>query len=420
LQNKNDALSGLLSDVGQYLQSLSPSARQLSEWDISFAILKMMEEVENPVRQLKECVAADGRFSALLSGWIETDSGGHALGDHALSLLLVRQIYAGKSPEKLIAEVLRSSERRNSNLSNMFVLSGAAVTKKLRINASVSIIPWNKVAECTSKDEFDPSAPGWRDKNSSVWIHASHIHPGCALQIEDGNTLEVIPLGYATRDFVDGHERARNQLEIVDDFCRCAAILKGSLVECLGSWEQIEDRLLGDLFGNRISIHRQVPSFKLMQASSEPVELNAGEFKKYFLELRAFNDANSVRRAIDRLRSAFRKNLNFEKVADIGIALEILLLHGSGDDRGELSYRLSMRGAALLERTGPKRHNVFRQLRKLYNLRSTAVHAGHLSAKQEEEANELMPIVIGYAVRIVRLLIKRGKFPDWESEVVFT
>ncbi len=60
-----------------------------------------------------------------------------------------------------------------------------------------------------------------------------------------------------------------------------------------------------------------------------------------------------------------------DSVIDITIALESLLLHGTHD---ELKYRLSLRGAALLERDNPGKTMEF--LKRLYDIRSEIVHNG--------------------------------------------
>ncbi len=66
-----------------------------------------------------------------------------------------------------------------------------------------------------------------------------------------------------------------------------------------------------------------------------------------------------------------------DQAIDLGIALEALLLHELGkEDRGELRYRLSLRGAWLGGGDEQERAEIQRTLKAVYDLRSRAVHAG--------------------------------------------
>ena len=62
---------------------------------------------------------------------------------------------------------------------------------------------------------------------------------------------------------------------------------------------------------------------------------------------------------------------------DLGIALEALLLHEQNKkNRGELRFRLGLRGAWLVGSDGNERAEILKLLREVYDLRSIAVHSG--------------------------------------------
>ena len=82
-----------------------------------------------------------------------------------------------------------------------------------------------------------------------------------------------------------------------------------------------------------------------------------------------------LRIPLDRLGRAEREQDFADRAIDLGIALESLLLHDI-EDHGELRFRLSLRGAWLIGSNHAERLKIQRSLKKLYDLRSRAVHSG--------------------------------------------
>ncbi len=124
-----------------------------------------------------------------------------------------------------------------------------------------------------------------------------------------------------------------------------------------------------------------------------------------------------MRTAIDRLNASWVSKALTDQAIDVGIALEVLLLHDSGKDRGELRYRLSERGAKILGGNGAQQLERFRKLKAIYDLRSKAVHIGSIEDNEATrarlvEAREFCGLIAG---RIIKL----GGFPDWEEDFVF-
>ena len=111
-------------------------------------------------------------------------------------------------------------------------------------------------------------------------------------------------------------------------------------------------------------------------------ELGANYFS---IDLKKRN--KTLRIPLDRLGRAGRE-LDFEdRAIDLGIALESLLLHDIGD-HGELSFRLSLRGAWLIGANDKERLEVQRTLKKLYDLRSQAVHNGFIERNEKNRQKE--------------------------------
>lgn len=77
-----------------------------------------------------------------------------------------------------------------------------------------------------------------------------------------------------------------------------------------------------------------------------------------------------IRTALRRFNLGCERPIFEDRLIDFVIALEALLL----DSQGELSYRIALRGAALLGDAPTEREDYFIRLRKLYELRSRIVH----------------------------------------------
>jgi hypothetical protein len=106
-----------------------------------------------------------------------------------------------------------------------------------------------------------------------------------------------------------------------------------------------------------------------------------------------------------------------DRSIDLGIALEALLLQDLGkQDRGEVRFRLSLRGAWLGGKDGKERAEIQRALKAMYDLRSGAVHSGVV----EQSETNLETIRVGTALcrRLIRKTIEAGCHIDWNAVVL--
>jgi hypothetical protein len=78
--------------------------------------------------------------------------------------------------------------------------------------------------------------------------------------------------------------------------------------------------------------------------------------------------------AIRRFNFAFERGLIADRIVDLVIAAEALFLADVGNDRGELTFRSSLRAAKFIKQTGLSELEVFRIMRKAYAARSAIVH----------------------------------------------
>lgn len=136
------------------------------------------------------------------------------------------------------------------------------------------------------------------------------------------------------------------------------------------------------------------------------------------LQLNQNENARMLR--ILRRLSQSKRGLQIEdKILDLGIAMEMLLLEdNSSHDQLALSFRL--RGSWLLGSLPHEREEVYRQLKNLYIYRSEVAHSGLLcggDGKKIARVHELFPTYRSLAERAYRKMLKEGR-PDWDKLIV--
>lgn len=135
-----------------------------------------------------------------------------------------------------------------------------------------------------------------------------------------------------------------------------------------------------------------------------------------YFALDAAKRTKMLRIPIARLSQSLLELNPTDKVIDLGICLEALLLHDLPDDRGELSNRLSMRGAWLLGQSVDERLKTQSILKKAYNMRSRAVHTGELPPDKQTDADVISATA---ACRdLIKKMIELKCAVDWSRIVL--
>lgn len=187
----------------------------------------------------------------------------------------------------------------------------------------------------------------------------------------------------------------------------------------LGKWVRFDNEFANGLVGTGFSYWGALFEDAVFTASHNHVALEAESIARLFRCFEAFRGSEraSLRISADRLNQALRRAKVVDKAIDLGIALEVLLLHNIGPtERGEMRYRSWIRGAMFL---GADRLNTFNLLKDAYDLRSKAVHAGTLTARNNPSPpTETLERAAGVCAHIARKVIERRSFPNWGAEYV--
>lgn len=128
-------------------------------------------------------------------------------------------------------------------------------------------------------------------------------------------------------------------------------------------------------------------------------------------------DAETARRLavpIDRWVRSHTDRLTVDKLIDLGIALESLYLDEGSTT--ELRFRLALRAAWHLGTSSSERLSLLHDFKKIYGLRSKAVHAGRVD--DGSDTGGMLAIAQEQCRRAIIKIIMDGGFPDWEKLVV--
>lgn len=157
----------------------------------------------------------------------------------------------------------------------------------------------------------------------------------------------------------------------------------------------------GEYLFEPIWIEGDIPAESLVQAHFAAYE--RAEFSS--------DELASLRLALDRVSRSRSLNSDLaDRALDLGLALEILTMHGERN-KSELNMRLSTRVALLLGGCPEERRSNLKAAKKLYDYRSAAAHTGRIETNFHEDQVALDRLVC----RVASKIIDRGKFPVWQD-----
>lgn len=132
-----------------------------------------------------------------------------------------------------------------------------------------------------------------------------------------------------------------------------------------------------------------------------------------------------IKVAVHRIERSVEETEHAERLVDLVIALEALLLAdiGPADLRGELGFRLSLRGAYFLASDAAQRRNIYQELKKAYRLRSAIVHGDELPRQvtifsQRIPIKEFVNRIENHTREVAKRMLLLATQPDATRELV--
>ena len=120
-------------------------------------------------------------------------------------------------------------------------------------------------------------------------------------------------------------------------------------------------------------------------------------------------------RIVQRLSQAKRRTRIEDKILDLGITMEMLLINERMTS--ELKYRFALRGSFLLTSIKKTRKEIFYDLKRFYDLRSAIAHSGGFSERDSRFAMDNVETYEKYVESICSYIILNG-WPDWDTLIL--
>jgi hypothetical protein len=167
--------------------------------------------------------------------------------------------------------------------------------------------------------------------------------------------------------------------------------------------------------GGGLSLHDVVGYSSTKLSLDDRAAINS--LAKHYDEL-GESEKSRIQRILSRLSQAKRRMQTEDKILDLCIALEMLLLEDGQKEQLSLSFRL--RGSWLLGTSPQTRITIYKQLKELYGYRSHVAHNGVLSKADTARFRASRNLFRDYqtlAESICRKIIEDGR-PSWDEIVL--
>lgn len=388
------------------LERAEPSFRGLM-------LLRAFRAKKDLETKILEAVALDPSFGSLRSAWVSFAGSGNPVNYGNLPAHLVGNVLAGEPAEEVLDRLRAFAAKGTSSGWWYAAISGVTVPNVSEFATGIDLVPWAEVQDSSQKERLSPTK--WRPES----LEGLRPEPNCALRFKFPERRVLFPnalegsLANSMPELDSIHKKIANAI-------RAITALLGRPVAVLGSWPTASDQVLQQMCGATFQFGDALNDVAMFSPSNNPVTLDVDAAGKLFESLERFhgNDANAIKTALDRIILALRQFSTVGKAIDLGIALEVILLHEMNGEQGELKYRSAMRGAHFVGGDKANQKVTFKTLKDVYDLRSKAVHTGRLpdDATVTEKLERGMLLITAIARKIIEL----EKFPNWEDDYVFS
>jgi hypothetical protein len=155
---------------------------------------------------------------------------------------------------------------------------------------------------------------------------------------------------------------------------------------------------------------------QLLPDHFHPEPLNEEAFLKLFGLLGSSKTKllKAIRPIIERYRRSNWSGSIDGQALDLGLAAEMMLMHGDSKDNTEIGNKISTRGAWLIGSDYDTRVQIFNIIRGLYKARSDAAHRGLVREENTKHIENARPVVQD----LINKILNDGEFPDWNAVVL--
>jgi hypothetical protein len=347
-----------------------------------------------------DMAAFDGKFANLPHG------GGVSVSLAGIARLLLARAIVAEDVAGTVERFVSFVAENAADVRAVMAVSGVKVAAPIKLGPNVSLVPLTTLP---------PSVPRGA---ALAQNHASQYNPRSPVPSAFTTRFIYRPVFYTPKDpqpsvEMEAHISTSSAESLLHEAFNLLSVLDIYPIIRM-SWVQPDDWLMsaGASGGWQYwSFDDQFGSSEVVVPKGEAEALGADYFS-----IEPQKRGKMLRIPLDRLGRAGREGDIADRAIDLGIALESLLLHDISGDYGELSFRLSLRGAWLIGADHTERLEIQTSLKKLYDLRSRAVHRGFV--EREEKTQNTISAATANCRRLVHKLIDLKCDVDWQRVVV--
>ena len=331
----------------------------------------------------------------------------HTLEDLLKSLLRIALVWGS---QKSVDILERSVSENCISFQTITLIEGVVVEREITISDGIILSPLSisssELPDYLPLDEFSLTARDFIGKTLMIVDHSAS--PAFSKPIDNLSSLNSFKIKIKNTQ-ISGFE--------LYPFCRILSLICNSAIQPSISWSYVEeDEIFHRLLPSGYSYHNNIKFVHEPQITvTESQIFDAKTLYEQFINLNS-----NVRQAIDiampRWLQAKRNSGYVDQLIDLGIAFESLYLKS---EERNMSFNMSIRAAWYLGKNIEERKELMTELKKIYRLRSDAVHTGKFKDKAKEinirnfinRAQDLCQMSI---VKVIR----EGGFPDWDSLIM--
>lgn len=414
----------LVEQVARELLDVLPSLQSATPIDQDMAITRALLGGQGCGPTLMAAFREDPSFGYLRGGWLQfPDLGGHIIQDHVIPRRLVKRVIAGASAKSVVEEVREFVAAGSCRTVFYTAIAGATVTETISVDENMEILPWSNVPNIDQKNIFSGNLPKLDFSTQEPTLTGYQSNANMAFRMWSAESQALFSSSdEANKKMRSDRTSIMNFRLKIEDLIRCITLASGRSVVAIGSWGLLDKEIANNLMGPAFSFEGTLFDRDIYVSSLNPLTLSSDSITHLVKRFNVFDEAGKqpLRVCMDRFNQALRRSNLVDRAIDLGIALEVMLLHGIGSEiRGEMKYRFSARGAMFLGGDRRYRLSTFEALKNIYDLRSRAVHSGVLTAKQNKtKPEETLTRAEGIWRDVATKLLERGSFPEWDEEYV--
>ena len=287
--------------------------------------------------RLMTAVQDNSSFGDLRGGWIQLGNHGMQVEPETILGFLISSAIDGHPVKPAIDEMRAFADFRTSLVEFYSPLGGFTVAEAVSLDRDIDLIPWADVPDCIQKTMFS----GHLAQGPFLRVRATS-----AVRSRLGERQVLFPEHSAKKSIDEGRH-----WESAEQVVRCLTALGVWNVAALGQWSYSSRQLVNGIAVAGCGYNSAVFDTNVAVASISPKVVDRDSIEQTFQRLKAFkpSDMAVVGHSLDRLGQAVRREKHVDMAIDLGIALELILLHGTSQQT-ELRYALGGGRSSVLGR----------------------------------------------------------------------